>query len=306
MCKILSIGAWGLFDHLYMMATYPKEGETIMLDMCEDEFSKVYYGDCSVNIAYIISSLGCSSALATIVGNDFISSGYADYLRKNNVDISNVQIINEKSSGHNLIFFDKKGDGFCCSLLGAAKQQDSYQVAEEAIQNSSIVVISEMFSSYTLNAIRYAREQGKTTVINGMVGTAKDKAIDFLSYSDILFINESEYMELLSVLQVSDFQEILRYGIKKIFLTKGKRGGTVLSKTSSEDFSIVPSKAVVDTTGAGDSFVAGTIAAIVKGFSDIEAARIGATVSSFIVEKWGCQTNAPTWDQVIERYNEFN
>lgn len=303
--KILSIGAWGLFDHLYMMNNYPKEGETVELNMGDDEFHKVYYGDCSINIAYIVSSLGYSSSLATVVGDDFISSGYAKYLKDNNVDISNVDIVKGIPSGHNLIFFDKKGDGFCFSHLGAAKEQSKHKVSKSAIDDSAIVVISEMFSSYTLEAIQYARKMGRETVINGMVGTALQKATEFLKCTNTLFINKSEYKELLGVLNIQNEKDIFNLGIKKIFLTKGKRGGTILTASSAQDFSIVPSKVVKDTTGAGDSFVAGTVVALAKGYSDIEAARIGATVSSYIVEEWGCQTNSPTWEQVMERYGKF-
>ena len=31
----------------------------------------------------------------------------------------------------------------------------------------------------------------------------------------------------------------------------------------------------------------------------------GTVTSSFIIQKWGCQTNAPTWEQVEERYGVY-
>ncbi|MEE3444001.1 MAG: carbohydrate kinase family protein, partial [Methanobrevibacter sp.] len=36
-----------------------------------------------------------------------------------------------------------------------------------------------------------------------------------------------------------------------------------------------------------------------------EAARFASSVSSFVVEKQGCQTNMPTYDDAYERMVEF-
>ena len=59
--------------------------------------------------------------------------------------------------------------------------------------------------------------------------------------------------------------------------------------------------AVVDTTGAGDSFLSGFLYGVVNGFSLADCARIGATVSSFIIEAAGCLTNVPDEKAMLER-----
>jgi len=57
-----------------------------------------------------------------------------------------------------------------------------------------------------------------------------------------------------------------------------------------------------DPTGAGDAYKAGFLTAFVKGYAPKICCQIGSVVSSFIVEKIGCQTNLPTWIQMSERY----
>jgi sugar/nucleoside kinase (ribokinase family) len=62
---------------------------------------------------------------------------------------------------------------------------------------------------------------------------------------------------------------------------------------------------VVDASGAGDAFNAGLIAAHLRGYDIYEAVKVGNATASYIVEEWGCQTNLPTWNQVLERYSKI-
>ena len=62
---------------------------------------------------------------------------------------------------------------------------------------------------------------------------------------------------------------------------------------------------VVDPTGAGDSFRAGFLSRFLNGESLEASAKFASTVSSFIIEHQGCQTNMPTFDDVFERMNRF-
>ena len=61
----------------------------------------------------------------------------------------------------------------------------------------------------------------------------------------------------------------------------------------------------VDPTGAGDSYRAGFLSRFLNGESLEESAKFASTVSSFIVENQGCQTNMPTFDEAFERMNGF-
>ncbi len=46
------------------------------------------------------------------------------------------------------------------------------------------------------------------------------------------------------------------------------------------------------------------MSAVVRGLPLVEAVQIGASVSSIVIEEWGCQTNIPTWQQAVERSNQ--
>lgn len=298
---LFAIGAWALFDHIFKMAVYPGHGDTVPLAMPIDRLETVYYGDCSANVAAVAARLGMRVGLGMVVGDDFITSGYQAHLLNLGIDLSGVEIIPSQKSGHNYLYFDATGDGFCLSHLSLAEDQSAWKIPEATIRSAGAVVINEKYSDYTLAAIRTARAGGILTAINGMVGTAGEKTRAFLESADILFISEGELRNLLTLLGFTDVSELHALGPKRIFATQGARGSRVYVDGEIHQVEIVPASQVIDPSGAGDAYCAGTMSALLRGYSESQAARIGAAVSSFVVEAWGCQTNLPDWDAVQHR-----
>lgn len=296
--ELLSVGAWAPIDHLFCMHHYPEEGETITVHAGKDNS---YFGDCSFNIAVVAGTLGVRAGIASVVGEDFAATGYETYLEDRGIDTRRITKVPGEPCGHNYLYFDREGKGFCFSRLGAAERQDEYLLSDRELEGIPHVVVSEKFGAYTLHALRTAKEKGAVTYINGMVDTAAPELLEeFLKYADIIFINRSEYRRLQR--KVSEERLFRDFCIRRIFVTDGKRGCSILTEHGARKERAVLTDQVKDTTGAGDSFAAGVIAALMKGFDDVTAVRVGAVVSSLIVREWGCQTNAPTWERMKQEY----
>lgn len=302
---LIVVGAWAAFDHLFRMDHYPSEGETVLLNMDSERAETVYFGDCSANIAVIASNLNISTGLVTVAGYDFETSGYKAYLKELDIDLSGTVVLNDVPCGHNYIFFDGQGDGFCFSHQGAAARQSADMISPETFQGAKHVVISEKFSDFTLKALVVAKQQGATTYVSGMIAESNELLERFLLLTDVLFINKSEFKRL--VTRLGDRRRLFsEFGLKYVFITCGKRGAKMLDANGIESLiRICDVDEVVDTTGAGDAFVAGTVSAMIRGYNPLQAAEYGTVTSSFIIQKWGCQTNAPTWEQVEERYGVY-
>ncbi|MGG4554444.1 carbohydrate kinase family protein [Paenibacillus humicus] len=303
--QLLSVGSWAPFDHLFKMSHYPQEGETITIETSGSGVSQVYFGDCSINLAYVAAALGTSTSLATIVGHDFDTFGYRAHLEQGGVNLSGLTVKPDLPSGHNYLYFDDQGKGFCFSYLGAAEHQEEERIPDGLAAKAEHVVVSEKFSPYTLDALREARAAGARTYVNGMVETAGNLLDDFLSLTDVMFINESEYGRLIAKIGGNELTLFEKYGLELIFMTMGMRGCKVIRADKTEIVPVVRRDHVVDTTGAGDSFAGGAIAALIKGCEPRIAAQVGATVSSFIIEAWGCQSNVPDWGRMRVRYREY-
>ncbi len=297
--ELCVVGAWGLFDHFLAMEKYPQEGDTICTLPDQVYPETVFYGDCSGNIAAVAAKLGTKVRLVSVVGNDFVSSGYEKHMKALSVDLDGITVIPDSPSGHNYNCFAPNGDGFCISKQGAAAAQDQSMVKEEWFRDVQYTVICEAFSEYSLQAARFAQKSGGRVALSGMVGDRNPLLWEFLDVADILFINRSEYHRLL---QLAGENEIFtKYGLERIYLTCGAEGAKVLTKDSESIVPAVRGKGVKDPTGAGDAFVAGTVSALLRGWIPDEAAKVGASSSSFIIEEFGCQTNLPTWEEATQR-----
>lgn len=300
--ELFSIGSWTIFDHILRLARLPADGETVPLDMPIGEIDAVHYGDCSANIAAVAARLGLATGLGMVVGDDFDTSGYRAHLEALGVDLAGVEMRAGTRSGHSYNFFDRQNGSFCVSHLGVAAEQSDFRPPLEVIGGARALVVSEMFSPYTLDAIEFAKQAGLVTAINGMVATAGEEATRFLAAADMLFLSRGEARALLAAQGVASPLDLLARGPRLVVVTEGSDGSLWHDGAGIIRVPAVSTAAFVDSTGAGDSFVAGALFGLLRGMNTEEAGRIAATVASFVVEAWGCQTNLPDQDQMRERY----
>jgi ribokinase len=102
-----------------------------------------------------------------------------------------------------------------------------------------------------------------------------------------------------------DIEGLMALGPEIVLKTCGKEGSYIYSLDEETIFVDAIYRPAVDPTGAGDSYKAGFVSQLIKGATLEEAARFASSVSSFVVEKQGCQTNMPTYDDAYERMVEF-
>jgi sugar/nucleoside kinase (ribokinase family) len=302
---LFSIGSWTVFDHIYELTEPPRPGRTIVIRPPRNESVGPLFGDCSANVATAARRMGLSVGLATVVGEDFRSSGYWGWLDSLGIDLRGVEVRAGSLSGRSYLFTDPQGDDYCLSELGVAQEQKAWTTPLQRIYSSRAVVINEMFSPYTLQAARAAHDSGALCVINGMIATASELATSFLRSSDVLVISRAELDDLLAALHLSAATGVHPLGPRRIFVTRGSEGSSLFVDGQRTDVACVPPKQTVDTTGAGDAFAAGVTAALLRGFPDEVAARVGATAASFVVEAVGAQTTQPSWSDIEIRFSQY-
>jgi ribokinase len=135
----------------------------------------------------------------------------------------------------------------------------------------------------------------------GMYDTKKLK--DVIENTTILFGNHHEIERILDALEV-DLDGLRALGPKIIVKTCGANGSEIYSNEEKIKIDAITREAI-DPTGAGDSYRAGFLSRFLNGESLEESAKFASSVSSFIVEHQGCQTNMPTFDEAFERMNGF-
>ena len=118
----------------------------------------------------------------------------------------------------------------------------------------------------------------------------RDIILHALEQCNILKINDEELAIISEMLPVPEtdmrgkcLQLIRQFGLKFLILTCGTHGSYVFhSSSENPSFIETPHVTVADTVGAGDSFTAAFIAALIKGRTPLEAHRLAVDVSAFV------------------------
>jgi sugar/nucleoside kinase (ribokinase family) len=116
---------------------------------------------------------------------------------------------------------------------------------------------------------------------------------------DILFTNEDEARMLTGTVEPAAVAQRLREaGASTIVLKLGPRGCVVFDQTARYDFPAFAVKAI-DTTGAGDCFAGGFLAALQRGLSMEQAGRIANAAGALNVQSLGATSGLLDWDATV-------
>ena len=152
-----------------------------------------------------------------------------------------------------------------------------------------------------VQAASLARQNGLRVILNP--APARPIPDSLLADVDILVPNESE-LGLLSGQPVTDTdsaqsaaQALLAKGLKTVIVTLGANGALLVTD---EKVTRIPTfkVEVVDTTAAGDAFIGGLAAALLKDKSLEEAVHYGNAAGALAATKFGAQPSLPTRDEV--------
>ncbi|MBI3579982.1 MAG: carbohydrate kinase family protein, partial [Ignavibacteriales bacterium] len=115
---------------------------------------------------------------------------------------------------------------------------------------------------------------------------------EFLPYVDYFIPSLEEAIRLTGKKQPEEIIQVFRQaGAPKVVGVKlGKEGCYISTMYEGRYIKSMRVNKVIDTTGAGDAFVAGFLAGILKGYNPFESARIGNAVAADCITAIGAST----------------
>lgn len=268
---------------------FPKEGETILgNNFCTTNGGK------GANQACAIGKLGGNVAMLGAIGNDNFGKDLSDALSSNNVNINNLLIKDNVSTGIAVITVTNDGANHIIVAQGANALITKDDIKEKLIASFDIIVMQlEIPLEIAKYAASIAKKLGKTVVLNPSPAVKLDK--DFLSCVDILIPNETE----IDIIGGIDY--VLECGVKNIILTLGADGCELITRQNRKHFDAYKVN-VVDTTAAGDSFLGGVVRMIADDKTIEEAIEFATKVSNITVTRKGAIDSIPTYNEVIDNY----
>jgi len=110
---------------------------------------------------------------------------------------------------------------------------------------------------------------------------------------DLLFANEDEALQLTGRSELSAALDELKGKVETLVITRGAAGATAIRRGETVSVAAAPVAEVVDTTGAGDLFAAGFLAARAKGVGLEHCLHVGALAAGEVIQNYGAR---PTSD----------
>jgi len=272
----------------------PAPGETLL----GGEFHTVPGGK-GANQAVAAARLGARVSMVGRLGADDFATQLLANLEADGIDHSAVIQDASTTTGVALIVVADDGQNSIVVASGANMQvtPDDVDAAAETIAAADVLLLQlEIPLDAVQRAAEIAHEHGVPVVLNP--APARDLPADLLSRVDVLIPNESE-TALLTGLPVDTRAELeaaartlLDRGISTAILTLGARGAMLATGSEVE---IIPTFKVqpVDTTAAGDAFVAGFSVALAEGKPVAEAVRWGNAAGALAATRLGAQTSLP-------------
>lgn len=270
-------------------------------------------GGAPANVAVAVARLGQHSAFIGQVGDDPFGHFLAETLAENHVNVDGLFFSKEARTALAFVALGENGERSfsfyrhpSADMLHHPDQVLPEHIAPHRIfHHGSISLISEPSRSATRRALELALAQGLFISYDPNLRLAlwqsethaREGILSVLEFAHLVKVSEEE----LDFLVGGDVSALWRGNVQLIVVTQGANGATIYTKTESHHVPTLPVTAV-DTTGAGDSFVAGLLVGILEtpNYQEKlpELVRFANAVGALTTTQKGAIPSLPTRAQV--------
>lgn len=301
------------------IALSPIPVDIINRDLCLiDEVPKFIGGD-AVNVAVSLSKMGFDVSLSAVVGDDDLGEYLKKRLVENDIGIDGVVEIQGMASASSYILIDANGERH---FISASKINDCLEakyIGKELLEDVDLVYFGSAFTFESMDhggiakVFEQAKKYGATTAMDACIVRSDVNKADEMEYlektlqnTDVFIpsIDEAEY--LFGTRNVEEIADKLRsYGLKIFGVKMGSKGSFITDYKEKYYFGVYKPKEIVDTTGAGDTFVAGFLRSYLSGNNIEYCGQFASAAAVANIEAVGSTSGIKSCDS-IEKYIQEN
>ncbi|WP_346856766.1 carbohydrate kinase [uncultured Draconibacterium sp.] len=256
-------------------------------------------GGAPMNVALHLNAIGLNVAVASSIGNDEAGEELKIFLQNSGVSTDLIQVDSSLPTSEVLVHLDENNNA-------------TYEICEPVAWDNIILEEALAEKAKKAGLIIYgslaSRNETSRNTITKLLDNDAVKLIDvnfrkpydtrevvevLLDKTDIVKLNDDEleiFAQWHNKNQLSE-QELIKwfvahYNIQMVCVTKGEKGALLYSDG---DFYEHPGFKVnaVDTVGAGDAFLAGIVAALLKKEKPADALAFACATGAFVASKAG-------------------
>jgi sugar/nucleoside kinase (ribokinase family) len=250
--------------------------------------------------------LGLRVAIVGVVGDDLFGAFMREHLVERGVDVSGLVVDRELPTGLTVVLSGST-DRAILTSLGTISALRAPMIDRDVLASARHVHVSSFFLQRGLvpdlpELFAEAHASGATTSVdpNWDPSGGWDGGLgDLLASVDVLMPNEMEATRLARTSDVEIAIAVLRQHVTTVVVKAGDRGAVAVGPGQRATAPAIR-VAAVDTTGAGDSFDAGFLAATLGGDSLERCLAIANACGALSTRATGGVDAQPTMQEAIE------
>lgn len=281
----------------------PENGKLTLVDKIE-----THTGGCAVNTSIDLSRIGQDVGIISLVGNDTFGNYVKSELKNEKVNVDGLSYTDRAANSASIVLSNKDGERSFIHCLGTNGIFTEKDINMKIIEDCKYLFIAGALlmpafdGEPTAGILKKAKELGKYTILDtawDSMGRWMTVIKPCLPYID-LFIPSIDEARMLSdkneEKEIAD--DFLRLGAKNVVIKLGSKGCYV-KNDNIEFYSKSFNVNCIDTTGAGDAFVAGFITGLSSGWNIKECAEFANATGAFCVREIGASVGIKSKEEIL-------
>lgn len=256
-------------------------------------------GGAPLNVAIRMASLGINTQIISRVGNDKIGKELIQFIEENGVDTSSIQIDETFPTGEVIVKLDSKGSAsytinypVAWDKIACVPEDEINVKKADALIFGSLVCRDSVSHQSLLEIINYSKYTIFDVNLRAPFYT-KELLINLMMQADFIKFNDDELYEISEYMNspYNSLEQNIRFisektNTKHICVTKGNHGA-VLYYDGKLYYNSGYKINVVDTVGAGDSFLASLLAKLLLGNDPQNAIDFACAMGALVAQSEG-------------------
>ena len=258
-------------------------------------------GGSAANTMAGIAAMGLSAGFVGQVAADQLGKIFAHDIRALGVQFDTRPLESELPTGRCLILVTPDAQRTMNTCPGASHRLAPGALDGQLIRSAALLYLEgylfgpELPRSAMMRAVEIAHAAGNKVAFTVSDSVVLDGRRDGLCAMiegggiDLLFANEHEAMQLTGTADLDGAITALRNKVPTLVITRGAAGALAIEQGTRTDVPAVQVQKVIDTTGAGDLFAAGFLAARAKGHGIDRQLLTGGIAAAEVIGHFGAR-----------------
>ncbi|MGI6440159.1 MAG: carbohydrate kinase family protein [Sphaerochaetaceae bacterium] len=292
---IIGLGTTAM-DALIQVDSLPKEDGFALIQ------NKTYIpGGSGTNVIVQAARLGAQTGFIAKVGNDAIGLDTVQSLKTENVDVSAIRVKEKGTSLNTQVIVDSRGAKFILLEMGDCfLNLEPEEIDFDLIKKAKVFYTDLIPGPPAISALKYAKKHGLRTAFNMQVdlksmnnfSITKEMILDSLQYVDLFAPCREGLFQLCETENLHECLTYIRpYFKHTLLITLGSEGSIAFNKENKKFFQPIEKVNVIDTTGAGDSYMGAMVFFyLLKGEPLKHSLRLATACAAITCSQLGART----------------